>query len=172
MTLSSTLKASRNSLICYCGPPVVVVVVVIVVGVNGSISTISGYMASPLIVGAFGTTWSIMVEVAFRAQRFGSSLWFLFSRSCSIGPCNIVVPSEWLLVLLVPRIADVGHRFCSLKPSSQTNDSFSAIKHQRPAVQVVLVSALPSRAHCSGSCSSSMACISVDNTISLCFVFG
>nr|GEZ07982.1 reverse transcriptase domain-containing protein [Tanacetum cinerariifolium] len=73
ITLSSTLKASGNSLICRCGPPVVVVVVVvIVVGVSNSISTISGYMASPLRVGAFGTTWSIMVEVAFRAQRFGS----------------------------------------------------------------------------------------------------
>nr|GEY04803.1 reverse transcriptase domain-containing protein [Tanacetum cinerariifolium] len=68
MTLSSTLKASRNSLICRCGPPVVVVVVVIVVGVSSSTSTISGYMDSPLVVGAFGTTWSIMVEVAFRAQ--------------------------------------------------------------------------------------------------------
>nr|GFC87743.1 hypothetical protein [Tanacetum cinerariifolium] len=68
MTLSSTLKASGNSLICRCGPlvvVVVVVVVVIVVGVSSSISTISGYMASPFAVGAFGTTWSIMVEVAF-----------------------------------------------------------------------------------------------------------
>nr|GFC25952.1 hypothetical protein [Tanacetum cinerariifolium] len=73
MTLSSTLKASGNSLICRCGPPVVVVVVVvIVVGVSSSASTISGYMASPFTVGAFGTVWSIMVEVAFRAQRFGS----------------------------------------------------------------------------------------------------
>nr|GFC89240.1 hypothetical protein [Tanacetum cinerariifolium] len=26
-------------------------------------------MASPLAVGAFGTTWSIMVEVAFKTQR-------------------------------------------------------------------------------------------------------
>nr|GFD46333.1 hypothetical protein [Tanacetum cinerariifolium] len=66
-----------------------------------SASIISGYMASPLAIGAFGKTWSIMVEVAFRAQRFGSSVWF-FSRPCSIGPCNIVVPSKWLLVLLVP----------------------------------------------------------------------
>nr|GEX94164.1 hypothetical protein [Tanacetum cinerariifolium] len=73
MTLSSTLKASRNSLICHCGFPVVVVVVV-VVGVSSLVSTISGYMASLLAVGAFGTTWSIMVEVAFKAQRFGSSL--------------------------------------------------------------------------------------------------
>nr|GEY37229.1 hypothetical protein [Tanacetum cinerariifolium] len=102
MTLSSTLKASGNSLICRCGPPVVVVVVVIVVGVSSLASIISGYMASLLAVGAFGTTWSIMVEVAFKAQRFGSSIWFLFSRPCSIGPCNIVVPFEWLLVLLVP----------------------------------------------------------------------
>nr|GFC84729.1 hypothetical protein [Tanacetum cinerariifolium] len=127
MTLSSTLKASGNSLICRCGPPVVVVVVivlkesgnslicrcgplvvvvvvfvVIVVGVSSSASTIAGYIASPLAVGAFGTTWSIMVEVSFRTQRFGSFVWFLLSRSCSIGPCNIVVPSKWLLVLLVP----------------------------------------------------------------------
>nr|GFB15680.1 hypothetical protein [Tanacetum cinerariifolium] len=103
MTLSSTLKASGNSLICRCGPlVVVVVVVVIVVGVSRSASTISGYMASLLAVGAFRMTWSIMVEVAFRVHRFGSSVWFLFSRSCSIGQCNIVVPSEWLLVLLVP----------------------------------------------------------------------
>nr|GFB51902.1 hypothetical protein [Tanacetum cinerariifolium] len=102
MTLSSTLKASRNSLICRCGPPVVVVIViVIVVGVSSLASTISSYMASPLAVGAFGTTWSIMVEVAFRAQRFGSSVWF-FSRPCSIGPCKIVVLFEWFLVLLVP----------------------------------------------------------------------
>nr|GFB85180.1 hypothetical protein [Tanacetum cinerariifolium] len=70
MTLSSTLKASENSLICRCGPPVVVVVViVIVVGVSSLAFTISGYMDSPLAVGAFGTTWSIMVEVAFRAQN-------------------------------------------------------------------------------------------------------
>nr|GFC48214.1 hypothetical protein [Tanacetum cinerariifolium] len=103
MSLSSTIKASGNSLICCCSPQVVVVVVVvIVVGVSSSASTISGYMASPLAVDAFGTTWSIMVEVTFRAQRFGSSVWFLFSRPCSIGPCNIVVPFEWLLVLLVP----------------------------------------------------------------------
>nr|GFA30851.1 hypothetical protein [Tanacetum cinerariifolium] len=54
MTLSSTLKASGNSLIWRCGP--LVVVVVIVVGVSSSASTISGYMASPLAVGAFGTT--------------------------------------------------------------------------------------------------------------------
>nr|GFC24063.1 hypothetical protein [Tanacetum cinerariifolium] len=101
MTLSSTLKASGNSLIGRCGPLVVVVVVVIVVGVCSSASTISGYRASPLAVGAFGTIWSIMVEVAFRAQRFGSYVWF-FSRPSSIGMCNIVVPSEWLLVLLVP----------------------------------------------------------------------
>nr|GEX42117.1 hypothetical protein [Tanacetum cinerariifolium] len=70
MTLSSILKASGNSLICRCGPLVVVVIVVvivIVVGVSSSASTISGYMASPFAVGAFGTTWSIMVEVAFRA---------------------------------------------------------------------------------------------------------
>nr|GFB67514.1 hypothetical protein [Tanacetum cinerariifolium] len=61
MTLSSTLKASGNSLICRCGPSVVVVV--IVVGVSSSTFTISGYIA----VGTFRTTWSIMVEVAFRA---------------------------------------------------------------------------------------------------------
>nr|GFB93605.1 hypothetical protein [Tanacetum cinerariifolium] len=67
MTLSSTLKASGNSLICRCGLLVVVVVVVIVVSVSSSASTMSGYMTSPLAVGAFGTTWSIMVEVAFRA---------------------------------------------------------------------------------------------------------
>nr|GEZ94320.1 hypothetical protein [Tanacetum cinerariifolium] len=67
MTLSSTLKASGNSLICRCGPLIVVVVVlVIVVGASSSASTISSYMASPLAVGAFGTTWSIMVEVTFR----------------------------------------------------------------------------------------------------------
>nr|GFB90130.1 hypothetical protein [Tanacetum cinerariifolium] len=68
-------------------------------------------------------------------------------------------------------VADAGHRLCSLKPSSQTNDSFSDIKLQWPAVQVVLISALPSRAHCSGSCSRGIACISVDNNISLCFIF-
>nr|GFC14338.1 hypothetical protein [Tanacetum cinerariifolium]GFC99758.1 hypothetical protein [Tanacetum cinerariifolium] len=72
MTLSSTLKASSTSLICHCGS----LVVVVVVGVSSLVSTISGYMASPLAVGAFGTTWSIMVEVAFRVQRFGSSIWF------------------------------------------------------------------------------------------------
>nr|GFD14125.1 hypothetical protein [Tanacetum cinerariifolium] len=101
MTLSSTLKASGNSLICQCGSSIVVVVVVI--GVSSLASTISGYMASPLAVGAFGTTWSIMVEVAFRVQRLGSSVWF-FSKPCSIGLCNIIVSSEWLLVSLVPRI--------------------------------------------------------------------
>nr|GEY17447.1 hypothetical protein [Tanacetum cinerariifolium] len=76
MTLSSTLKASGNSLICRCGPlvVVVVVVVVIVVGVSSSAYTILNYMDSPLVVGAFGNTWSIMVEVSFRAQRFGSSV--------------------------------------------------------------------------------------------------
>nr|GEY32502.1 putative reverse transcriptase domain-containing protein [Tanacetum cinerariifolium] len=36
-------------------------------------------------------------------------------------------------------VADAGQILCSLKPSSQTNDSFSAIKLQRPAVQVILV---------------------------------
>nr|GFA11230.1 reverse transcriptase domain-containing protein [Tanacetum cinerariifolium] len=35
-------------------------VVVIVVGFSSSASTILGYMSSPLAVGAFGTTWSIM----------------------------------------------------------------------------------------------------------------
>nr|GFA03000.1 hypothetical protein [Tanacetum cinerariifolium] len=72
MTLSSTLKASGNSLICQCGS----LVVVVIVGVSSLASIISGYMASPLAVGAFGTT--------------------------CIGLCNIVVLSEWLLVLLVP----------------------------------------------------------------------
>nr|GFD29551.1 hypothetical protein [Tanacetum cinerariifolium] len=46
------------------------------VGVSSLVSTISGYMASLLAVGTFGTTWSIMVEFAFRAQRFGSSYGF------------------------------------------------------------------------------------------------
>nr|GFD04972.1 hypothetical protein [Tanacetum cinerariifolium] len=67
MTLSSTLKASRDSLICRCGP-LVVIVVVVIVDVSSSASTISGYMASLFAVDAFGKTWSIMVEVAFRAQ--------------------------------------------------------------------------------------------------------
>nr|GEY74100.1 hypothetical protein [Tanacetum cinerariifolium] len=71
MTLSSTLKASGNSLIRRCSPPVIVVVVV-GGGVSSSASTIPRYMDSPLAVGAFGMTWSIMVEVAFRAQRGGS----------------------------------------------------------------------------------------------------
>nr|GFB78200.1 hypothetical protein [Tanacetum cinerariifolium] len=44
-----------------------------------SASTISGYMASPLAVGAFGTTWSIMVEVAFRAH---SSLKYCQTSFC------------------------------------------------------------------------------------------
>nr|GFD19884.1 hypothetical protein [Tanacetum cinerariifolium] len=60
MTLNSTLKASGNSLICRCGPPVVVVVVVVnVVGVSSSAPIISGYMASPLTFGSPPTYLSI-----------------------------------------------------------------------------------------------------------------
>nr|GEY71160.1 hypothetical protein [Tanacetum cinerariifolium] len=59
MTLSSTLKANRNSLICHYGSSVVVVVVVIV-GVSSLVSTISGYMAAFLQLvhlGRHGPSW-------------------------------------------------------------------------------------------------------------------
>ncbi|GKB90930.1 putative reverse transcriptase domain-containing protein [Tanacetum coccineum] len=74
----------------------------LVVGRSRLASTVPGEMANPLIVGALGTTLSIMMVVAFRAQRFRYSVRFLFPKPCSIGSCHIVPFERLLLVLVVP----------------------------------------------------------------------
>ncbi|GJS26686.1 hypothetical protein Tco_0487306, partial [Tanacetum coccineum] len=94
MALSSTLKASENSLICPLGS--------LVVGSSRLTSTVLGEMASPLAVGTLRSTLSIMMVVAFRAQRFRSSIWFLFPRPYSISMCHIMPFERLLLVLIVP----------------------------------------------------------------------
>ncbi|GKF92978.1 hypothetical protein Tco_0279697, partial [Tanacetum coccineum] len=67
MALSSTLKASENSLIFPLGS-------LVIVGSSRLAFAVPGRMASPLAVGAFGSTLPIMVIVALRAQRFRSSV--------------------------------------------------------------------------------------------------
>ncbi|GJU95752.1 hypothetical protein Tco_1320508 [Tanacetum coccineum] len=93
MTLSSTLIASENSLVCPLGS-------LVVVGSSRHGFTVTGQMANPFAVSALGSTWPIMVIVALGEQRFDSSVRFLLTRPNSISPCHIV-SFEWLLLVLV-----------------------------------------------------------------------
>ncbi|GJX23796.1 hypothetical protein Tco_0228241 [Tanacetum coccineum] len=77
MALSSTLKASENSLICPLGS-------LVVVGSSRLTSAVLGRMAYPFAIGALRSTLPVMVIVAFRAQRFSSSVRFLFTRPNSL----------------------------------------------------------------------------------------
>nr|GEZ68290.1 hypothetical protein [Tanacetum cinerariifolium] len=59
----------------------------LVVGSNMPAFTVTGQMANPFVVSALGSTRPIMVIVAFRAQRFRSSVRFLLARPSSANGC-------------------------------------------------------------------------------------
>nr|GEZ80917.1 hypothetical protein [Tanacetum cinerariifolium] len=113
MALSSTLKEIKNSLICPFGS--------LVVGSRRLASIVSGEMASPLAVGTHGSTLSIMMVVAFKAQSPNVGVpprqgIYLKSTSCKlILTCNSVV-------------AYMENRFYLFEPLSKTNNSFSTLK--------------------------------------------
>nr|GEZ58816.1 hypothetical protein [Tanacetum cinerariifolium] len=71
-----------------------------VVTINGML-TILCQMTDFFAVGALGCTLSIMVIVAFRAQRFRSSIWFLLLSSYIIRLNHILFLEELLLSLVV-----------------------------------------------------------------------
>ncbi|GKG04584.1 hypothetical protein Tco_0314971, partial [Tanacetum coccineum] len=93
MALSSTLKVSNTPLIFPWGSLIIS---------SRMASTVLGQMAIPLAVGALGSTLPIVMRVAYRAQRFRSSAYFLFHMPNSIGPCHIMPFERLLLVLVVP----------------------------------------------------------------------
>nr|GFC05244.1 hypothetical protein [Tanacetum cinerariifolium] len=60
-------------------------------------------MAKSVALVAFGSTWIIMVVVAFRTQRLRSAVMFLLPMPCSVRSAS-VLPLVWLsLVLIVLR---------------------------------------------------------------------
>nr|GFC62007.1 hypothetical protein [Tanacetum cinerariifolium] len=65
--------------------------------------TIMGQMANSVALVAFGSTWTIMVIVAFRTQRFRSAVMFLLPVPCSVSSANIFSLVRLLLVLIVLR---------------------------------------------------------------------
>nr|GFC19491.1 hypothetical protein [Tanacetum cinerariifolium] len=65
--------------------------------------TITGQMANSVALVAFGSTWTIMVIVAFRTQRLRSAVMFLLSVPCSVSSASILSLVRLLLVLIVVR---------------------------------------------------------------------
>nr|GFD30094.1 hypothetical protein [Tanacetum cinerariifolium] len=53
-------------------------------------------MAKSVALVAFGSTWTIMVIVAFRIHRLRSAVKFLLSMPCSVSSAS-VLPLVWLL---------------------------------------------------------------------------
>ncbi|GKF96778.1 hypothetical protein Tco_0292599 [Tanacetum coccineum] len=103
MPLGSTLITSR--LLTCLGAPLVVSIVGIC-----STPVVTGQMANFIALVAFGSTWTIVVVVAFGTQRFRSSVMFLFTRSCSVGTASVLPLVLLLLLLLVIILLSFG--FC------------------------------------------------------------
>nr|GFB27491.1 hypothetical protein [Tanacetum cinerariifolium] len=60
-------------------------------------------MAKSVALMAFGSTWTIMVIVAFRTQRLRSSVMFLFPMPYSVSSAIVLPLVRLLLVLIVLR---------------------------------------------------------------------
>ncbi|GJV01852.1 hypothetical protein Tco_1335421 [Tanacetum coccineum] len=93
--------------------------------------TVTDQMANYVALVAFGSTWTIMMIVAFRTQRLGPAVIFLLPVPCSVSFASIL-PLVWLLLVLIvlgsviqlPLVLSLAFRrvliFCvsSLIPSS------------------------------------------------------
>nr|GEV34533.1 hypothetical protein [Tanacetum cinerariifolium] len=66
-------------------------------------STVTGQMAKSVALVAFGSTWTIMVIVAFRTQRLRSAVMFLLPVPCSVISASILPLVRLLLVMIVLR---------------------------------------------------------------------
>ncbi|GKA91804.1 hypothetical protein Tco_0813729 [Tanacetum coccineum] len=64
-------------------------------------STVKGQMANSVALVAFGSTWTIMVIVAFRTQQLRSAVMFLLPVPCSVSFASILPLVQLLLVLIV-----------------------------------------------------------------------
>nr|GEV35582.1 hypothetical protein [Tanacetum cinerariifolium] len=62
---------------------------------------VTGQMANSVALLAFGSTWTIMVVVAFRTQRLRSAIMFLLPVPCSVSSAIILSLVRLLLVLIV-----------------------------------------------------------------------
>nr|GFC17396.1 hypothetical protein [Tanacetum cinerariifolium] len=62
--------------------------------------TVTGQMAKSVALVAFGSTWTIMVIVAFRTKWLKSAVMFLFPMPCSVSSAS-VLPLVWLLLVLI-----------------------------------------------------------------------
>nr|GEX75234.1 hypothetical protein [Tanacetum cinerariifolium] len=60
-------------------------------------------MAKSVALVAFGSTWTIMVLVAFRTQWLRSAVMFLLPMPCSVSSANVLPLVRLLLVLIVIR---------------------------------------------------------------------
>nr|GFC33744.1 hypothetical protein [Tanacetum cinerariifolium] len=60
-------------------------------------------MAKSVALVAFGSTWTIMVIVAFRAQRLRSAVMFLLPMPCNVSSASVLPLVRLLLVLIVLR---------------------------------------------------------------------
>ncbi|GJS24332.1 hypothetical protein Tco_0452964 [Tanacetum coccineum] len=65
--------------------------------------TITGQMANSVALVAFGSTWTIMVIVAFGTQRLRSAVMFLLPVPCSVSSASVLPLVRLLLVLIVLR---------------------------------------------------------------------
>ncbi|GKB59104.1 hypothetical protein Tco_0915290 [Tanacetum coccineum] len=65
--------------------------------------TITGQMVNSVALVAFGSTWTIMVIVAFRTQRLRSAVMFLLPVPCNVRCASILPLVRLLLVLIVLR---------------------------------------------------------------------
>ncbi|GKA23364.1 hypothetical protein Tco_0709326 [Tanacetum coccineum] len=86
---------------------------------------ITGKMANYVALVAFGSTWTIMVIVAFRTQRLISAVMFLLPMPCNVSSASILPLVRWLLVLIVlrsviqlPLVLSLAFSAGSLIPSS------------------------------------------------------
>nr|GEV02490.1 hypothetical protein [Tanacetum cinerariifolium] len=65
--------------------------------------TVTGQIANSVALVAFGSTWTIMVIVAFRTQWLRSPVMFLLPIPCSVSSVSILTLVRLLLVLIVLR---------------------------------------------------------------------
>nr|GFD29547.1 hypothetical protein [Tanacetum cinerariifolium] len=60
-------------------------------------------MVNSVALVAFGSTWTIMVIVAFRTQWLRSAVMLLLPMPCSVSSASVLLPVRLLLVLIVLR---------------------------------------------------------------------
>ncbi|GJR50139.1 hypothetical protein Tco_1400660 [Tanacetum coccineum] len=94
MSLAFALKAS-SFLTCPSAP-----LVVSSIGICRT-PIVTSQMANYVALVAFGSTWTIMVIVVFRAQWLRSPIWLLISKPSSVGSASVLPLVLLLLVLVV-----------------------------------------------------------------------